>query len=52
MKNRKAIRLPNHVVATAAFCQRHRNEREVIPEGLHNGYPRDIDFDELPECVG
>ncbi|BGP09303.1 hypothetical protein JCM10049v2_005167 [Rhodotorula toruloides] len=51
MKNRKAIRLPNHVVATAAFCQRHRNEREVIPEGLANGYPRDIDFDELPKRI-
>ncbi|BGP33302.1 hypothetical protein JCM10296v2_005098 [Rhodotorula toruloides] len=51
MKNRKAIRLPNHVVATAAFCQRHRNERDVIPEGLANGYPRDIDFDELPKRI-
>ncbi|BGP25745.1 hypothetical protein JCM10295v2_004680 [Rhodotorula toruloides] len=51
MKNRKAIRLPNHVVATAAFCQRHRNEREVIPEGLANGYPRNIDFDELPKRI-
>lgn len=47
-KNPFAIHLPT--VATAVACKRHREERDLIPNGLRNGYPAEgqIDWQDLP----
>ena len=33
------------------LCTQHRNETTIIPYGLDQGWPREIDFDALPNRV-
>lgn len=48
---KEAIALPFHM--SSKVCSRHRDEAEVIPYGLEQGWPAEgqIDFDLLPRCV-
>ncbi|GAA5895753.1 uncharacterized protein JCM6883_001611 [Sporobolomyces salmoneus] len=49
VRNPKAKYLP--IVEIASFCQLHKVERTVIPEGRKNGYPMKIDWKALPERI-
>ncbi|KAI9022823.1 RTC4-like domain-containing protein [Phycomyces nitens] len=33
------------------FCQLHKTELKIKPEGVKNGYPLEIDFDSLPDRI-
>lgn len=49
IRNRKAKYLP--IVQIASFCQLHKIETTLIPEGRKKGYPMTIDWDGLPGYV-
>jgi hypothetical protein len=36
---------------TIGFCTLHKAESTIIPLGLRDGYPNDIDFDNIPSRV-
>ncbi|GAA5948813.1 hypothetical protein JCM3765_003910 [Sporobolomyces pararoseus] len=48
-RNSKAKYLP--IVEIASFCQLHKVEKTVIPEGRAKGYPVKIDWKALPERI-
>ncbi|GAA6059977.1 hypothetical protein JCM10212_001326 [Sporobolomyces blumeae] len=49
VRNPHAKYLP--IVTIASFCQLHKEERTVIPEGEAKGYPTEIDWDGLPKRI-
>lgn len=44
--NSKGLKAP--FATFVGVCNQHRNETTVIPEGVAQGWPTDISFDELP----
>ncbi|GAA6013941.1 hypothetical protein JCM11491_003463 [Sporobolomyces phaffii] len=48
-RNPDAKYLP--IVEIASFCQLHKVERTVIPEGIKRGYPMKINWNDLPRRI-
>lgn len=55
IESRYSARNPNAkylpIVEIASFCQLHKVERTIIPEGIEKGYPMVIDWKALPRSV-
>jgi hypothetical protein len=47
--NKFAVQLP--ISQTAAFCKRHKQEKDVIPEGIKEGWPQELDWVEVDKFV-
>lgn len=48
-KNPFALYLP--FPQSASYCERHRAEKKLIPMGIRNGWPTEINFQKLPRRI-